>query len=75
MKKTAILIIALWISMFHTSSAHAYLDPGSGSILLQILLGGLAGLAVMMKVFWHRILAFLRISRNEDIGQKDSKDS
>ncbi|OHB69703.1 MAG: hypothetical protein A2W23_10205 [Planctomycetes bacterium RBG_16_43_13] len=61
--------------MFHTSSAHAYLDPGSGSILLQILLGGLAGLAVMMKVFWHRILAFLRISRNEDIGQKDSKDS
>ena len=35
--------------------AHAYLDPGSGSMLLQILLGGLAGAGVLAKLYWHRI--------------------
>ena len=36
-------------------SAHAYLDPASGSMLLQLLLGGLAGAAVALKLLWRRI--------------------
>jgi len=43
--------------------AHAYLDPGSGSMLLQIILGGIAGLVVAGKLFWHQILTFLRIRK------------
>lgn len=35
----------------------AYLDPGSGSMLLQILLGGIAGVAVAGKMYWQRIKA------------------
>lgn len=34
----------------------AYLDPGSGSMLLQVLLGGIAGIAVSIKMFGKRIL-------------------
>ena len=37
-------------------AAQAYLDPGSGSMLLQILLGGTAGLAVLLKLYWQRLL-------------------
>ncbi len=33
----------------------AYLDPASGSLLLQLILGGVAGLALAFKLFWHRI--------------------
>ncbi len=33
--------------------AHAYLDPGTGSILLQLLLGGVAGGLVIMKLYWQ----------------------
>ena len=33
-----------------TSTAHAYLDPGTGSILLQVLLGGAAGLVLAGKL-------------------------
>ncbi len=33
----------------------AYLDPGSGSLLLQALLGGAAGLFVVLKTFGRRI--------------------
>jgi hypothetical protein len=31
------------------------MDPGSGSLLLQAILGGVAGLAVLAKLFWHRL--------------------
>lgn len=38
----------------------AYLDPGSGSILLQALLGGIAGAAVAIKMFGRRLTRFVK---------------
>ncbi len=38
--------------------AHAYLDPGTGSILIQVLLGGAAGAAAILKLYWHNIRAY-----------------
>lgn len=38
----------------------AYFDPGSGSLLLQAIVGGAAGLAVFGKYLWDRISASLR---------------
>ena len=43
----------------------AYLDPGSASMILQMLIGGLAAAAVSIKLFWRRILRFLHIKRDE----------
>ncbi|OHC74266.1 MAG: hypothetical protein A3H92_09310 [Rhodospirillales bacterium RIFCSPLOWO2_02_FULL_58_16] len=40
--------------------AHAYLDPGTGSILLQMILGGAAGAAVVLKLYWRRIISFFK---------------
>jgi hypothetical protein len=36
----------------------AYVDPGSGSMLLQLLLGGVAGVAVAARMYWHRVRSF-----------------
>ena len=36
----------------------AYIDPGSGSMLLQMLLGGVAGVAVAVRMYWHRLRGF-----------------
>jgi hypothetical protein len=37
-------------------SAHAqYLDPGSSSILIQVLLGGVVGVAAFFKLYWHKL--------------------
>ena len=44
----------------------AYLDPGSGSMMLQVIAGGLAAAAVTMKVYWGRLLVFLRIRKPEE---------
>ena len=47
------------------STVLAYLDPGSGSMILQILAGGLAAVAVTARLYWNRILRFLRIRKDE----------
>jgi hypothetical protein len=42
--------------------AMAYVDPGAGSVLLQVVLGGAAGLAVLARIGWQRIKQVLRRS-------------
>jgi len=38
-----------------------YLDPGSGSLLVQLLAAGLlGGVGILIKSFWGRIKAFLK---------------
>ena len=57
-----LILIVFFLSLTAPSAAFAYLDPGSGSMLLQLVLGGLAGLAglaVIAKLYWHRLLALL----------------
>jgi hypothetical protein len=51
----------------------AYLDPGSGSMILQILAGGLAAVAVTAKLYWRRLLRFLRIRKDEPEAESASK--
>jgi len=39
---------------------YAYLDPGSGSYLFQIILASLVGAAFAVKTFWVQIKEFLK---------------
>lgn len=53
--------------------AFAYIDPGTGSILLQGLLAGVAGAAVVIKLYWFRIKNFfLRKSSDSPSLEPDS---
>ncbi|HEX2111467.1 MAG TPA: hypothetical protein VHF67_07925 [Gaiellaceae bacterium] len=53
----------------------AYIDPGSGSMILQMILGGLAAAAVFLKMFWHRILVFLGIRKPEEIRERPDREA
>jgi len=44
----------------------AYLDPGSGSVLLQLLLGGIAAVGVTARLYWRRVQRALRLRRVEE---------
>lgn len=44
---------------FYFSLAFAYLDPGTGSLILQALLGAIAAFAVAVTTFWARIRIFI----------------
>ena len=52
------------------SSIVAYLDPGSGSMIIQAVVGGLAAAAVSFRLFGRRILTFLRIRKPSEDEQR-----
>ena len=43
------------LALLWPDDAQAYLDPGTGSMLLQLLLGGVAGVLVIGKLYWQRV--------------------
>ena len=64
-------LIVFFLSLTVPSAAYAYLDPGSGSMLLQLVLGGLAGLAVIAKLYWHRLLTLFGVHSQQ--AENDSE--
>jgi hypothetical protein len=44
----------------------AYLDPGSGSMIIQMILGGAAAVAVGARFYWKRFLSFLGIRKTSE---------
>ena len=52
----------------------AYLDPGTGSMLVQLLVGGLAAAAVAIKLYWYRILRLLRIRKDPELSTAKDQD-
>jgi hypothetical protein len=54
--------LGLFLAFFWMAEARvdAYLDPGSGSMLVQLLLGGVAGAAVVLKLSWQRFRGLFR---------------
>jgi hypothetical protein len=45
-----------------------YLDPGSGSFIIQVLIAGLVGAGFLIKVYWKKIKGFFSsfASKKED---------
>ncbi len=59
--------LALPIIGAMTGTAHAYLDPGTGSMILPLLLGGIAGMAIVLTLYWHQVEALF--------GRRGAKDA
>jgi len=51
--------IAVLLTFVSTGNAHAYIDPGAGSLLLQVLIGSVVGGLFVVKAYWHRLKAYL----------------
>lgn len=73
MSKTKITIsftgFATMLSL--SSPAYAYLDPATGSILLQALIGAVAGATLFFRTSVYRIKEFLRFgAKNRAAGDE-----
>jgi hypothetical protein len=86
MKKMSIVSIVLTglvTNQFLVDVAYAYLDPGTGSALLQGVLAALAAIVVAAKLYWHRLLRFFGIRKTKiepeqtsmQAKQENSKDN
>ena len=67
----SLIIYLLLFSLIPSTQAHAYLDPGSGSLIIQALIAGLLGLLVALRVFRDTILSFLGIRRSPPKDEDD----
>ena len=66
--KHIIIKLVLGLSVLFPSIAYAYIDPGTGSMMIQALLALLATVSVSVGIFWKRIRSFFTrlLSRNKN---------
>ena len=70
MDKSTFSIVTLLCLVILPINAFAYLDPGTGSAMLQGILGALAAIAMVMKLYWHRLLRMLGLRK--DVMKKET---
>ena len=49
-----------------TTLSTAYLDPGSGSFILQVLVASLVGIGFALRGYWSKVVKFFRKETTED---------
>ncbi|HEY5730660.1 MAG TPA: hypothetical protein VIS72_11450 [Anaerolineales bacterium] len=49
----------------------AYLDPGSGSFLVQMLIAAFIGGGIMLRAFWSRLFGKKNMSEDEPAGHNN----
>lgn len=54
-----VLALAAALSVAMTAPAHAYLDPGTGSIVLQAIIGGVAASLFILRSYFYRLKGLL----------------
>ena len=62
-------------SLFTGLSPIAYLDPGTGAIIIQIIVGGVAGFFVFMKYQGRRVKGWFSRSKKSSEADADTTDS
>ncbi|MEN6410173.1 MAG: hypothetical protein ABFD44_10750 [Anaerolineaceae bacterium] len=51
------------------ASGHAYLDPSSGSYIIQLALAALVGGGFALKVYWKKIVGHFKKNKGEDMPE------
>lgn len=59
-------IIVTILFLLYMTDTEAYLDPGTGSMLLQVILGGIAAVGVAVKLYWHKLRAAFGMAKKEE---------
>jgi len=55
-----IFISIVFIQLISSKQVFAYLDPGTGSYIFQVLIAALIGGLVTIKMFWRKIINFIK---------------
>jgi len=59
MKFTVVFLILTLM----TQPAFAYLDPGSGSAIISLIIGFFVSIGVLAKTFWYKIKKIIGLSK------------
>ena len=75
------LLLAVSMFFFFTQPAYAYLDPGTGSMIIQMAIAGILSLSFTIKMYWYKIKMywykikdfFSKDEQNEDSNPDDNE--
>ena len=66
---SSILILSVFFGELAAKPALAYIDPGTGSYVLQIAIGAALAGAFILKSFWQKIINSIKVR----LGNKQEK--
>ena len=73
-KKNKFLLILVLVFTSYSNMAYAYLDPGTGSIILQAILGFLAASVAAISVYWIKFKSIIsKIFKKKNKIDKENK--
>ena len=72
-KKFLVVVWVLGINIGFTVPAHAYLDPGTGSLLLQGLIATMAAAIATGSIYWGKIRNFFEKKKEPDDAHSDEQ--
>jgi hypothetical protein len=64
MRKLPVTLLVLALLTSYQPYAHAYFDPGMGSLIIQGLIGAFATAALTFKLWWYRLTGFFKKKEN-----------
>jgi hypothetical protein len=72
--KATVHLALVLLGLGYSSAAFAYLDPGTGSIILQGLIAGVMVVVAAWGIFWQRIKLFVSSLFFSTKSTKDNPD-
>ncbi|MBC8459031.1 MAG: hypothetical protein H8D67_13640 [Deltaproteobacteria bacterium] len=73
MLKLLILTLCAVLPLILVKNAYAYIDPGTGSMIIQAVIAAIAVASVSIGIFWRRLRAFFeRLFGRNGSGGDDS---
>ena len=52
------MILTILLFLVFPLNAHAYLDPGTGSFVIQLAIAAIAGISFTAKIYWSKVRGF-----------------
>jgi len=67
------VLFFLGLVLFFPATAFAYLDPGTGSMIVQGILAAVAAVGVSAGIFWKKLKGFFGGRKGEGEGQGEDE--
>ncbi len=68
------LVFLILLGLIIPSNAYAYLDPGTGSYIFQLIVAALIGALFTVKQYWQKIKTFSKAFFPEKTKKKKDED-
>lgn len=69
----SLFIITISIYVVSISTAHAYIDMGTGSMIFQMIVAGLVGASFTIKMYWRTIVTKVRHLLGKQVADNNTE--